>query len=81
MTAPYDCACDAAGQHYAHSLTHKIEMKLHLETDPSEVLNEIIFCTRKVCMSCVNLMRMHSITVMSVALSKALSHRFVVHHA
>ena len=39
-----------AGQHYAHSLTHKIEMKLHLETDPSEVLNEIIFCTRKVCM-------------------------------
>ena len=38
-----------AGQHYAHTLTHKIEMKLHVETDPSEVLNEIIYCTRKVC--------------------------------
>ena len=38
-----------AGQHYAHTLTHKVEMKLHLETDPSEVLNEIIYCTRKVC--------------------------------
>lgn len=38
-----------AGQHYAHSLTHKIEMKLQVETDPSEVLNEIIYCTRKVC--------------------------------
>ncbi|KAK9840659.1 hypothetical protein WJX81_007805 [Elliptochloris bilobata] len=42
-----DVGIEAVGQHYAHSLTHKIEMKLHLETDPSEVLNEIIYCTRK----------------------------------
>ena len=39
----------AAGQHYTHTLTHKVAMKLQVETDPSEVLNEIIFCTRKVC--------------------------------
>ena len=36
-----------AGQHYAHSLTHRLQMKLHVETDPSEVLEEIIYCTRK----------------------------------
>jgi hypothetical protein len=36
-----------AGQHYAHSLTHRLQMKLHVETDPSEVLDEIIYCTRK----------------------------------
>ena len=43
-----NCCGRSAGQHYAHSLTHKIEMKLHLETDPSEVIDEIIYCTRKV---------------------------------
>ena len=64
-----------AGQHYAHSLTHKIEMKLHLETDSSEVLNEIIFCTRKVRTVQLMHMRMHLISVLSVGLQKPLSQR------
>ena len=47
--APEPCV-GAAGQHYAHKLTDKIQMTLRLETDPSTVLNEIIYCTRKVCL-------------------------------
>lgn len=36
------------GLHYATSWLHKIEKALMLETDPSEVLNEMIEATRKV---------------------------------
>jgi threonine dehydrogenase-like Zn-dependent dehydrogenase len=42
-----DCSIEAVGFHYAHSLTHKVEMKVMMETDPSEILNEIIYATRK----------------------------------
>lgn len=42
-----DCGIEAVGFHYAHSLLHKIEMALMLETDPSEMLNEIIYGVRK----------------------------------
>jgi len=37
-----------AGFHYCTTLLHKVQMALKLETDPSEVLNELIYCCRKV---------------------------------
>jgi threonine dehydrogenase-like Zn-dependent dehydrogenase len=42
-----DCSIEAVGFHYAHSLTHQAEMKLMMETDPSEIINELIMATRK----------------------------------
>ncbi|KFM26394.1 S-(hydroxymethyl)glutathione dehydrogenase [Auxenochlorella protothecoides] len=42
-----DVAIEAVGLHYATSWLHKIEKALMLETDPSEVLNEMIEATRK----------------------------------
>lgn len=42
-----DCAIEAVGFHYCSSLTHKLEMALKLETDPSEILNEMIIALRK----------------------------------
>jgi threonine dehydrogenase-like Zn-dependent dehydrogenase len=42
-----DCSIEAVGFHYAHSIAHKIEMKLMMETDPAEIINEIIYATRK----------------------------------
>lgn len=46
-TAP-DVSIEAVGFHYCKSWVHKFEMAAMLETDPSEILNEIIYCTRKV---------------------------------
>ena len=43
-----DVSIEAVGFHYTKTWMHRIEMTLMLETDPSEILNEIIFCTRKV---------------------------------
>jgi threonine dehydrogenase-like Zn-dependent dehydrogenase len=40
-------AIEAVGFHYCKSWTHKIQMALMLETDPSEMLNEILTCVRK----------------------------------
>lgn len=45
-TAP-DVSIEAVGFHYCKSWVHKFEMAAMLETDPSETLNEIIYCTRK----------------------------------
>eukprot|EP00897_Mesotaenium_endlicherianum_P008671 jgi/Mesen1/7832/ME000417S07141 len=42
-----DVGIEAVGFHYAKSITHKVEMAIMAETDPSEILNEIITCTRK----------------------------------
>ncbi|BDA44776.1 Uncharacterized zinc-type alcohol dehydrogenase-like protein [Coccomyxa sp. Obi] len=42
-----DVSIEAVGFHYCKSWVHKFEMATMLETDPSEVLNEIIYCTRK----------------------------------
>ncbi|EIE21552.1 GroES-like protein [Coccomyxa subellipsoidea C-169] len=49
MMGPYapDVSIEAVGIHYCKSWVHKFEMATMLETDPSETLNEIIFCTRK----------------------------------
>ena len=41
-------APERAGFHYCTTLLHKVQMALKLETDPSEVLNELIYCCRKV---------------------------------
>lgn len=43
-----DVCIEAVGFHYMNSWMHKIEAALLLETDTSEILNEIIFCCRKV---------------------------------
>jgi hypothetical protein len=43
-----DVSIEAVGFHYCQSWLHKVEMTLLMETDPSEILNEIIYCTRKV---------------------------------
>ena len=42
-----DCALEAAGFDYAKSTLHKVERFLNLETDAGDILNEMIFCTRK----------------------------------
>lgn len=43
-----DVAIEAVGFHYCKSWTHAIETALMLETDPSEMLNEMIVSVRKV---------------------------------
>lgn len=45
-TAP-DCGIEAVGVHYTPSWLHKLEISAGMETDPSDVINEIIFSTRK----------------------------------
>ncbi|CAL5229597.1 g12955 [Coccomyxa viridis] len=42
-----DVCIEAVGFHYMNSWLHKIESALMLETDTSEILNELIFCCRK----------------------------------
>ena len=39
---------EAVGFHYAKSMMHRFEMATGLETDPSDVVNEMINSTRKV---------------------------------
>ena len=43
-----DVCIEAVGFHYMSSWLHKIESALMLETDTSEILNELIYCCRKV---------------------------------
>lgn len=43
-----DVCIEAVGLHYAKSLTHKLEMALQLENDPSDMLNEMITGVSKV---------------------------------
>jgi hypothetical protein len=43
-----DVGIEAVGFHYCKSWTHTIQMTLMLETDPSEMLNEIFVSVRKV---------------------------------
>ena len=43
-----DVCIEAVGLHYIRSWLHKVEHTLMLETDTSEILNEIIYCCRKV---------------------------------
>lgn len=45
-TAP-DVCIEAVGMHYTTSWLHWFETALKLETDPSEILNELIYCVRK----------------------------------
>lgn len=42
-----DVSIEAAGFHYCKSWLHAIEMKVQLETDPADILNEMIYATRK----------------------------------
>jgi len=42
-----DCSIECAGFDYASSLLHKVEMAVGLETDTSQILTEMINCTRK----------------------------------
>jgi threonine dehydrogenase-like Zn-dependent dehydrogenase len=42
-----DVGIEAVGFHYAKSWTHTIETSLMMETDPADILNEIITCVRK----------------------------------
>jgi len=42
-----DTSIEAAGFHYAKTLIHTVEQKLGMENDPSDILNELIRCTRK----------------------------------
>ena len=42
-----DVCIEAVGFHYMNSWLHKIESALMMETDTSEILNELIFCCRK----------------------------------
>ena len=37
-----------AGFHYCKTLLSRVQMMLKLETDPSEILNELIYSCRKV---------------------------------
>ena len=39
---------EAVGFHYAKSMASKLEMAVGLQTDPSDMLNEMIVSTRKV---------------------------------
>jgi hypothetical protein len=43
-----DAGIEAVGFHYPKTLAHKIEMAIKVETDPSDILNEIIMAVRKV---------------------------------
>jgi len=42
-----DCVIEAVGFHYAKNPLHKAQMLVGLETDPSEILNEMIMAVRK----------------------------------
>jgi threonine dehydrogenase-like Zn-dependent dehydrogenase len=42
-----DVVIEAAGFHYSKSWLHAIEMKLQLETDTADMLNEMITAVRK----------------------------------
>jgi threonine dehydrogenase-like Zn-dependent dehydrogenase len=42
-----DRAIDAAGFRYAQGILHKVERAVGMETDTSEILNEIIMCVKK----------------------------------
>lgn len=42
-----DVGIDAVGVHYVANLLHKLEVMVGLETDSTEVLNEIIYAVRK----------------------------------
>eukprot|EP00271_Cylindrocystis_brebissonii_P019313 TRINITY_DN5834_c0_g1_i1.p2 TRINITY_DN5834_c0_g1~~TRINITY_DN5834_c0_g1_i1.p2 ORF type:complete len:428 (-),score=92.07 TRINITY_DN5834_c0_g1_i1:775-2058(-) len=42
-----DCGIDAVGVHYCHTAVHTTQMVVGAETDPPEVLNEMIMCVRK----------------------------------
>lgn len=42
-----DCCIEAVGFHYASSWVHKFEQALKLETDPADMLNEMIYAVRK----------------------------------
>jgi len=42
-----DRCIDAAGFRYAKGVVHKVERAIGMETDTSEILNEIIMCVRK----------------------------------
>ena len=51
--------CLRAGFHYCKTLLSRVQMMLKLETDPSEILNELIYSCRKVlpavcCAFCVS---------------------------
>ena len=39
--------CLRAGFHYCKTLLSRVQMMLKLETDPSEILNELIYSCRK----------------------------------
>ena len=43
-----DVGIEAVGLHYVRSMLHKVEIAMNAETDPSEMLNEIIYSTRPV---------------------------------
>lgn len=43
-----DVCIEAVGFHYINSWLHKVENALLMETDTSEILNELIYCCRKV---------------------------------
>ena len=47
-----DVCIEAVGFHYMNSWLHKVENALLLETDTSEILNELIYCCRKVMRLC-----------------------------
>jgi threonine dehydrogenase-like Zn-dependent dehydrogenase len=42
-----DVCLECVGFHYAKTKLHKLEMLMMLETDPSDILNELIRCCRK----------------------------------
>jgi threonine dehydrogenase-like Zn-dependent dehydrogenase len=42
-----DCCIECVGMHYAHSMVHRVEMAMGLETDSPEALNAAIFACRK----------------------------------
>ena len=56
-----DVCIEAVGFHYMSSWLHKIESALMLETDTSEILNELIYCCRKASLSRACLIREHTL--------------------
>lgn len=40
---------EAVGFHYTKSISSSVEMAIGMQTDPSDMLNEMIVSTRKVC--------------------------------
>jgi len=47
LTHGVDCAIECVGFDYPKSWKHKVEMALNLETDSSDIFNEIFACVRK----------------------------------